>query len=176
MNKKRCAIIEFDLIDLLSKYDAFDIGEILQSLPEDTKVISFGNEFNRATLSMVIQSSVFKETDLAELLPKIEVKEDEEGHLITDYDNVIDKSLKDNLIISNVDKENGIVWFSNPINDEWVENYKKWEKVAVDSILYGTSTFKWDYITKSSCDHSWSHYEGLMETYNYCSKCGEKET
>lgn len=67
-------------------YDAFDIGDILLSLPEETKVIGWGS------LGVFISNPSFKITNDTVNCPRVYVIENEEGELIVDCSSVMEVS------------------------------------------------------------------------------------
>lgn len=89
----RRAIVIIDLKEL-QIYDAYDIGEALQTLPDDTKIISFGHELNRAMLSIVIENYRFKEIKECELYPELKIIEKENETLYINCDSVIEVKYK----------------------------------------------------------------------------------
>jgi len=50
-----------------------------------------------------------------------------------------------------------------------------WEEESAQQLIPGLEdTFKAWGNSSNECDHKWKTYQGLQETYEYCSKCDKK--
>lgn len=57
---------------------------------------------------------------------------------------------------------------------EWDEQYNTYSFTAVEYVdsLFGNSL---DDSYNNFCDHSWTNYQGLLESFKFCSKCDIKK-
>lgn len=139
--KRRLAKLEFSLLDLNHELDAFDMGEILQELPDDAKIVSFGQELTRAVLSMVIECPTFKEIEDVSILPIIKwTLECDDGYYKLDLKDI--EEPKPGSFFSVVDERYDI-WkghqydaASGSLSLRTMQEF--YNKVSQGTILYGT--------------------------------------
>lgn len=88
MNTCRRAVVLIDRIQLKSM-DTFHLGEAIQSLPDETKIISLGEMFLEGQFSILIENPSFKEVPEAEAYPRLYITKDNDGYLEIDCSSVL---------------------------------------------------------------------------------------
>lgn len=180
MNSRR-AMIKFNF----EEYNAFDIGEILQCLPDNTNIVSIHKNVYNSFLNtvMVIENEIFKEVKESQEYPEVNILFDEDDQCFNvDYSDIIEINSQEsgNFYISNVDKEKGIINFSSvPILDHplvYLNTTGKIEKrIGCENLIKSLKEVQYPNSKLNTCNHSWKSYQGFSENYDYCEKCDEKK-
>lgn len=190
MNSRR-VMIKFNL----EEYDTFDIGEILQCLPDYTHIVSIHKNVYNSSLNtvMVIENEIFKEVKEGQEYPEVNILFDKDDYQFDiDCSDIIEikpqEKCLNSLYISDVDKENKIINFSFvPILDyplaylgEWKTKEELLSQYPQPTNVTGKIEKRMGYdaaigLILNICNHSWKSYQGFSENYEYCEKCDEKK-
>lgn len=175
----RRAKIEIDLTQLRT-LDAFGLGEALQSLPMDTKVISFGCEMTRAVLSILIENPIFRDLGELDMYPILNIRKMNDEKLFIDCHHCIfDDSFNPGPALywnseGTLSIREGFEFVSSgTIKTEFInETGEEIIKVTkFNSELNSIYTLE----SNKPCPHtSIKSYVGLTDSYNYCETCDEK--
>lgn len=119
--------------------DVFDLREILNLVPDDTKVIGFERSYAENSSFVLLENETFKEISMGEIVPRVNVFEDEDGRFTADFSGVLKEQEPEKLRGLTTDN----FWIDGDYHKamvEHIEEHRKYlEKQMQDQIVFGTS-------------------------------------